>query len=498
VLATHDGIEPLGTSELSVRYTGHTPGQLFRAALGLCTARSMPEAVGALDRDFKYGGQNWVIGDDQGNFGWTEVVRVPRRAPGHAPWRVLPGDGTAEWGADMDPKFIPHAYNPASGFLATANNDPIGVTDDGDPFFNEPMVDGAPLYLGARYDFGARVGRITKRLAGIQASGNKVSLDDMQSVQADTVTELAATLAPTLADAANALAAELAAAGVHADLTAVAAGASADVKRILPGMLPVLAEWTFDTPSGMAEDNPTPTEIRDSQASLLSASWLAHFYDAALGDELAKIGNVDQSFGVKLLIRAAIHPELLHTAIDPTTHDPILFDDLTTPEIESKRQIAARALVKTIDDLVARLGADVTAWRWGQVHTLTLSFAASFLTTYQLPPPGEPMHANGFPRHGYVGTVDVGGQGISTTDFTYSSGPAIRFVCDLDPALGPRARNALPGGEIFDPDSPHYRDQLELWRKNRTFDLAFRPAEVLAGADVEYAKNHIGRIRIAP
>src|SRR5262249_53215567 len=96
VLPTHDGIEPLGTSELSVRYTGHTPGQLFRAALGLCTAGDMPEAVGALDRDFKYGGQNWVIGDDKGNFGWTEVVRVPRRAPGHPPWRVLPGDGTAE------------------------------------------------------------------------------------------------------------------------------------------------------------------------------------------------------------------------------------------------------------------------------------------------------------------------------------------------------------------------------------------------------------------
>jgi penicillin amidase len=398
----------------------------------------------------------------------------------------------------MDPKYIPHAYNPASGFLATANNDPVGVTDDGDPFFNEPVVDGAPLYLGARYDFGARVGRITKRLMAIAASGNKIGLDDVQSVQADAVTELAAELAPTLIDAATALAAELGAPGTHPELEVLAANASAAVKGILPSMLPILTAWSFDTPSGTAEDNPTAAEIRDSQATLLAASWLAHFHDAALGDELAKIGSVDQSYSVKLLVRAANHPELLHSAIDPTTHDPVIFDDLATPEIEGKRQIAARALAKTIDDLAQRLGPDATAWRWGQVHTLTLSFAAPFLQAFQIPPPGEPMHPTGFPRHGYVGTVDVGGQGISQTDFTYSSGPAIRFACELDPALGPRARNAIPGGEIFDPASPHYRDQLELWRKNKTFDLAFRPAEVLAGADVEYAKNHIGRIRIQP
>ena len=78
------------------------------------------------------------------------------------------------------------------------------------------------------------------------------------------------------------------------------------------------------------------------------------------------------------------------------------------------------------------------------------------------------------------------------------AGPAIRFVCELDPATGPRAKNALPGGETFDPTSPHYRDQMDLWRKNRTFDLAFRAADVVASAEREHAKNQLGRIRIAP
>ena len=57
---------------------------------------------------------------------------------------------------------------------------------------------------------------------------------------------------------------------------------------------------------------------------------------------------------------------------------------------------------------------------------------------------------------------------------------------------GPRAKNALPGGESFDPRSAHYRDQMELWRKNKTFDLAFQDADVIASANKEYAARMAG------
>ena len=120
--ATHDGIEPLGATELSVKYTGYTPAQLVRYVFGLDRAASMKDMLAALDQDFEYGGQNWVIGDDQGNFGWSQYVQVPRRSSATIlPWKILPGDGTDEWVGFLDPKYIPHAYNPAVGFLATAN-----------------------------------------------------------------------------------------------------------------------------------------------------------------------------------------------------------------------------------------------------------------------------------------------------------------------------------------------------------------------------------------
>jgi len=457
----------------------------------------MQEAIAALERDFKYGGQNWVIGDDQGNFGWTEAIRAPRRAAGHAPWKILPGDGSAEWGADLDMKYIPHAYNPPEGFLATANNDPIGVTDDGDPFFDEPMVDGAPLYLGWSYDPGTRVGRISKRLDALKSAGSKVSVADVQSIQADAFAEWGSALLPVLIDAATSLTDELATPGTHAELSSIATGASAAAKKVLPDVIPFLNGWTFDTPSGAAEDAPTHQQIADSQATLVTAWWINRFYEAALSDELAKIGtDLDSSYALKLLTRAATHPELLKSGIDPTTHDPSFFDDLTTPAVEGRRQIAVRALATALDEIATKLGDAPANWRWGQVHKLTLKFAVPFLDALQIPRPDEMMFAGGFPRHGYYGTVDVGSP-TSRADYSFDHGPAIRFVCDLDPT-GPHAKNALPGGETFDPASPHYRDQMELWRKNKTFDLAFRAAEVVASALAENAKNKLGRIHLTP
>jgi penicillin amidase len=175
-------------------------------------------------------------------------------------------------------------------------------------------------------------------------------------------------------------------------------------------------------------------------------------------------------------------PDLLATPISKDTGDPILFDDLNTPQVESKRQIAAAALLDAIDFLGTKLGNDPAAWRWGRLHTLTLQFPAG-VDALNIPTSKE-SPGGGFPRHGSNGTVDVGTWGLNTSDFTFDEGPAIRFVCDLDPS-GPKARNVLPGGESFDPGSSHYRDQMELWRKNQTFDLAFTTPDVLASANKE-------------
>jgi penicillin amidase len=140
-----------------------------------------------------------------------------------------------------------------------------------------------------------------------------------------------------------------------------------------------------------------------------------------------------------------------------------------------------------------RLGKDPSGWIWGKVHTLALEPLLP-IDSLRVPLASE---APGFPRHGDNGTVDVGGHNLDGMDFTYAHGPQVRFVVELDPK-GPKAKNALPGGEVFDPASPHYRDFIELWRKNQTYDYAFEEADVAAAAKRENAAHGLGRVRFEP
>jgi len=491
-------ILPMGSSELSIKYTGYQPTQLLRGLLGVITATTMQEAVTSLDNDFAVGGENWLIGDDQGNFGWTQVCTVPRRAAGHAPWLVLPGDGTAEWGASMDRHYIPHAYNPTAGFIATANNDPIGVTKNNDPFFSQPVVGGSPLYLGFDYDPGTRVGRMTKRIQASIAAGHKFTQDDVASIQGDIVSEWGQAMAPTFLSTASDLAAEIATPGSHPNLTQIAAGADANAKGLVKQAHDIIAAWTdFETPSGLGSES-SAQQVADSQATLIDAVFYANFAHLTFDDEIAVLGvtPLDDSLR-KLLVQMVTNPSSLATQVSTTTGDNILFDNLTTTTIvESKEQIAAQAIINTLDFIVSKLGADPSKWIWGSLHTLTLDYLLP-LTALNLPAGGDPMYPNGYPRHGDDGTVDVGPHGLSLTTFSYVHGPAIRFGADLIPG-GITAQNALPGGQTFDPTSPHYQDQLTYWLKGAPFALAQTMAAVTTSAAAEYAANKDGRVVFTP
>jgi len=523
-LDSNYNVLPLGSTELSIKYTGYQPAQLLRGLLGVFTASSMQEAVASLDRDFAVGGQNWVIGDDQGNFGWTQTCVVPRRAAGHAPWLVLPGDGTAEWNGNMDPHYIPHAYNPSAGFITTANNDPIGVTANNDPFFGQPMVGGSPLYLGFDYDPGTRVGRMTKRIESDIMTGHKFTLADVASIQGDRVSEWGQALAPTFVQTAADLAAEIATPNSHPNLTAIAAGADATAKGLVQTAHDIMAAWTsFDTPSGVGAENSTQ-EIADSKAALIDAVFWANFAHLTFDDEMAALapsltppaatatffegpGDTDAS-GItppvadnlrKLLVLMCTNPSssILSTKVSSVTMDNILFDNLNTPGVvESKEQIAAQAIINTLDYLATTLSPNPASWTWGSVHTLTLDFLLPN-PSLNLPVQGDMMYPNGYPRHGDDGTVDVGSSGLDLTNFTYNLGPAIRFGADIG-ASGIQAQNALPGGETFDPASPHYQDQLVQWLAGTPFPLAFTNAAVVASAQTEYATNKNGRVVFTP
>ncbi len=475
-------VEPLGTEELSIRYTGHESAPLFRAIYGVNTAKSADEAVKALEESFAYGGQNWVFADVAGNIAWTQTIRVPRRPKGTKAWKVLPGDGSAEWNGFFEPKVIPHAKNPQKGYLVTANADPVGTTADNDPG-NEPEVGGFPLYMGADYDPGTRVGRITALLKEATSGGKKLDRNAMSAMQADAVTSWGKTFQPAFIAAAEALAQEIATPGSRPELAAIVASLPAPVKGFLGEAKTLVQGWSFDTPAGTGEAA-TPKQVSDSKATAIMAAFATKLAQDTLGDEAAELGfPLGRAASLKLLATLLTNSGSLKTK-------EALFDDLRTPATETRAVTTAKAVGDALSWMFAdkNLGPDPSAWRWGKIHTLTPEFF--------LPIPALAQKTT--PRHGGDGTVDVASHGIEDDDYTYRSGATIRFVCEMDPQKGPIARNVIPGGQVFDPASPHFSDLYDLYVKNQHVELAFRIEDVIERAKAETAKNQIGRRRFVP
>jgi penicillin amidase len=136
--------------------------------------------------------------------------------------------------------------------------------------------------------------------------------------------------------------------------------------------------------------------------------------------------------------------------------------------------------------LTTTLGADLDQWRWGRLHTVRFNALNSAVAATAIPPTTDPDFPNGFPRHGDYGAVDVGNYGLfGTTNFMHTSGSSQRLVVEMLPT-GPKAYNALPGGQSIRTDDPHHHhdDEARLyWTKNLAPPVNFVEADVVHNAE---------------
>lgn len=139
---------------------------------------------------------NFVAADASG-IAYRVGIEVPARAigPGHEPWHAMDGgDPQSLWtAARLAPDQLPHSRAVQRGWIATANNDPLGFTADG-------WLDDDPWYYGAFFDPGFRASRIEGELARLTARG-ALTVEDMRALQLDTHSTLADDLVPLLAQA---------------------------------------------------------------------------------------------------------------------------------------------------------------------------------------------------------------------------------------------------------------------------------------------------------
>jgi penicillin amidase len=176
------GLRPVN-SQLSLQWTALTPGHTAAAIFAIDAAKNWQEfRAGA--QLFEVPSQNLVYADVDGNIGYQAPGRIPVRASGDGTVPVPGWTSAYGWTGYVPFDALPSDFNPAKGYIVTANNAAVG------PNF--------PVMITKDWNNGYRANEITNRLSAMIASGKKLSVDDMARIQSDTYDANAATLVPVL------------------------------------------------------------------------------------------------------------------------------------------------------------------------------------------------------------------------------------------------------------------------------------------------------------
>lgn len=495
-----------GSSGLSVAYTGWGATSELESFRRINRSQNLAEFQQALSY-FDVGSQNFAYADVDGNIAYFTSAEAPLRtdlqtlnAPdgGRPPWLIRDGSGTLkhDWlplstrqpnqavpFAILPFEEMPQVINPAKGYFANANNDPVGTTLDNNPL-NQARPGGGIYYLNFKYS-AYRQGRIDRKLAAHFAAAQKVSVADMKNLQANNQLMDAELLSPYLINALN----RAKAPGAWAPLAALAADANiaAAVGRI--------QSWDFSAPTGIAEgydpgDNPaTPAapgaaEVDASVAATLFAVWRSQAIRNTIDATLARVGlgaalpgGSDGYTGLKFLLdnfavlRGKGASGLSFFTVPSTAG--------AAPTPEDARDFV---LLKSMQDGLARLAsADFAAafgrstnladYRWGKLHRIV--FAHPLGGPFNLPGANPYGFVNysaalpGVPRAGGFDAVDASSHNAranGVNEFMFSSGPARRFVGEMTAEIG--ASEIIPGGQSAVLGNPRYASQLGRWLTN--------------------------------
>ena len=332
---------------MSLKYTATTPllpphdggdtGGVWPAILWkMLRARNADELVES-QRGWVDPCNNFVFADVDGNYGYFCRGRIPVRSRVNG-WLPVPGwTGEYEWQGDIPFEELPKSINPPEGYIATANNQPVG--------------DDYPHYIAVDFTPEFRVKGVTQGLKSL----TKPAAPDMAMVHAQRVSQpalayLAVLPAVEPLDALSAIARE----------RLLAWDGSMDAHRVEPTIYSAMRDALLKE---LFERNLPP--------DLADAAW--HPADRGLG-----------SFGNRLKARM----------VEMLRHD----DRSLLADGDSWSAAISRALAQGAANLKDRLGDDPDGWTWNRLHRAvprhTLSVARPDLDGL-LDPPAIPHSGDG-------------------------------------------------------------------------------------------------------
>ncbi len=158
-----------GKQALALHWVGAEPGTAgYLGSLAVDRAHNWQEFEAAMPR-WKVPSENIVYADREGNIGEHSVGLAPLRQN----WTGLlpvPGGGGYEWAGFVPTDKLPHQFNPAQGFVATANH--------------KMLPEKYPYHVGYSWAPPYRFRRITQVLERSQ-SGDKLDVEALERLQSD-------------------------------------------------------------------------------------------------------------------------------------------------------------------------------------------------------------------------------------------------------------------------------------------------------------------------
>lgn len=401
---------------VALRWTLHEGNETLTSIVKLNLAKGWDEFRTALQY-WDMPVMSFVYADVEGNIGFQAAGKVPIRVPAHYGGMPVPGwTGEREWQGFIPFDALPTVLNPQQDFVVAANN--------------KVVSDDYPYSLAFDYFPGFRA----RRIIDLLAAGDSVTIQDTQDIQTQTYSVFAGKLRPYL------LAIE-----PENDFQAEA--------------LAQVEAWDL-------------YYEMDSIGASIYEVWYRFLLENTLEDELGE----DLVEGL-VLRNNSIRSIPFLIGLMPDADNP-WFDDVNTPEVESRDDIVRRSLADAVDWLSERYGDDLDGWKWGRLHTVT--FVHTPLGQSGIAPLEKLFNSNeiGIPGSRYT----VNGSFYWWTDpFNVVLGPTQRMILDLSNWDNSLAVNSTGQSEhLF---HPHREDQISLWQNREYRPMLFTREAVEENAE---------------
>ncbi|MBI5880154.1 MAG: penicillin acylase family protein [Chloroflexi bacterium] len=386
---------------LAFRWTAHEPANILRAIAGMNRATDWPGFCEAI-RDWSVPAQNMVYADRAGNIGYYMPGKVPIRARGIGASPVPGWTGEYEWTGWIPHEEMPHAFNPAQHYIATANNQVVGQE--------------YPHFLTTAYMNGFRARRIVDQLT----AQDKLSADDFARIQVDLYCEPARVFCGLLRGL------ELADADQRAALERLAGWDYFATKDSVPAALFELAQHFA--------------------MKRVFGPWLCELTDYYLGVGFHPLLATFSPYHDRSLV--TLQRILVDNEID-------WFEDAAEQPL-SREQILSAAIADAVAYLKKAVGPDMSRWTWGRIHQ------AAFNHTLGAQKPLDRIFNRG--PYPYGGDTNTVWQAAFVPQLPIAPGggsASWRQIIDVSDWDASRAVHTT--GQSGHPASKHYDDMIPMW-----------------------------------